>query len=116
MIFEKDRLVYWPDADASSRSLSNEKNHFITIIIIFFQNDNDSLKHMYSLSTITAYAHVSMQKTATLYAITAHLFCWVLLIMQVSACIEHACTCSTVQGENTDRPHVLVSENQFGNK
>ena len=67
MIFKCDRLFYWPDADASSPRRSRgmlasvegqqkkpiAQKIMLLLLLSLFQYDNESLKDIYSLSTIT---------------------------------------------------------------
>ena len=65
------------------------------------------------------YAYMAMRKLTTVVS-RLTLLVSVPFIRHVSARIEHSCTCSTVQDENTGMPHVIVrvSENklEFKNK
>ena len=64
------------------------QNHVITIIIIF-QHDNEFLKHMYSLSTVTITCYMSITTHFRLVGVQLSS-----VVMQVSARIDHKCTCT----------------------
>ena len=55
---------------------ANKKAYRTKKLLLLFQHDNASLKHMYYLYTFTAYACMSTQKLYNHCATTAHPSCW----------------------------------------